>query len=197
MFTGIIETAGTITELVNEGSNLHIWVTSTLSKELRIDQSVAHNGVCLTVVDLGVNTHKVTAVAETLSKTNLSQWKLGDKVNIERCMPANGRFDGHIVQGHVDNTALCTKVEALDGSWLFYFEMDSLKESELVVNKGSICINGVSLTVVAVEGKSFFVTIIPYTYEFTNFNQLKAGMRVNLEYDILGKYIQKQLAARA
>ncbi len=197
MFTGIIETAGTITELINEGSNLHIWVTSTLSNELRIDQSVAHNGVCLTVVDLGVNSHKVTAVAETLSKTNLSQWKLGDKVNIERCMPANGRFDGHIVQGHVDNTALCTKVEELDGSWLFYFEMDSLKESELVVNKGSICINGVSLTVVAVEGKSFYVTIIPYTYEFTNFNQLKAGMRVNLEYDILGKYIQKQLAARA
>jgi riboflavin synthase len=197
VFTGIIETAGTITELINEGSNLHIWVTSTLSNELRIDQSVAHNGVCLTVVDLGVNSHKVTAVAETLSKTNLSQWKLGDKVNIERCMPANGRFDGHIVQGHVDNTALCTKVEELDGSWLFYFEMDSLKESELVVNKGSICINGVSLTVVAVEGKSFYVTIIPYTYEFTNFNQLKAGMRVNLEYDILGKYIQKQLAARA
>lgn len=197
MFTGIIETAGTITELINEGSNLHIWVTSTLSNELRIDQSVAHNGVCLTVIDLGVNSHKVTAVAETLSKTNLSQWKLGNKVNIERCMPANGRFDGHIVQGHVDNTALCTKVEELDGSWLFYFEMDSLKESELVVNKGSICINGVSLTVVAVEGKSFYVTIIPYTYEFTNFNQLKAGMRVNLEYDILGKYIQKQLAARA
>lgn len=197
MFTGIIETAGTITELINEGSNLHIWVTSTLSKELRIDQSVAHNGVCLTVVELGNNTHKVTAVAETLSKTNLSQWKLGDKVNIERCMPANGRFDGHIVQGHVDNTALCTKVDELDGSWLFYFEMDSLKESELVVNKGSICINGVSLTVVAVEGKSFHVTIIPYTYEFTNFNQLKAGMRVNLEYDILGKYIQKQLASRA
>jgi len=158
---------------------------------------VAHNGVCLTVVELGNNTHKVTAVAETLSKTNLSQWKLGDKVNIERCMPANGRFDGHIVQGHVDNTALCTKVDELDGSWLFYFEMDSLKESELVVNKGSICINGVSLTVVAVEGKSFHVTIIPYTYEFTNFNQLKAGMRVNLEYDILGKYIQKQLASRA
>ena len=197
MFTGIIETAGTITELINEGSNLHIWVTSSLSNELRIDQSVAHNGVCLTVVELGNNTHKVTAVAETLSKTNLSQWKLGDKVNIERCMPANGRFDGHIVQGHVDNTALCTKVDELDGSWLFYFEMDSLKESELVVNKGSICINGVSLTVVAVEGKSFHVTIIPYTYEFTNFNQLKAGMRVNLEYDILGKYIQKQLASRA
>ncbi len=197
MFTGIIETAGTITELINEGSNLHIWVTSTLTNELRIDQSVAHNGVCLTVVDLGTNTHKVTAVAETLNKTNLSQWNVGDKVNLERCMPANGRFDGHIVQGHVDNTALCTKVEELDGSWLFYFEMDSLKESELVVNKGSICINGVSLTVVAVEGKSFYVTIIPYTYEFTNFNQLKAGMRVNLEYDILGKYIQKQLAARA
>jgi riboflavin synthase len=197
VFTGIIETAGTITELINEGSNLHIWVTSSLSNELRIDQSVAHNGVCLTVVELGNNTHKVTAVAETLSKTNLSQWKLGDKVNIERCMPANGRFDGHIVQGHVDNTALCTKVDELDGSWLFYFEMDSLKESELVVNKGSICINGVSLTVVAVEGKSFHVTIIPYTYEFTNFNQLKAGMRVNLEYDILGKYIQKQLASRA
>ena len=197
MFTGIIETTGKILQLEKEGSNLNLWVGSNLSKELRIDQSVAHNGVCLTVVELGENSHKVTAVEETLSKTNLGNLEIGSLVNIERCMKSDGRFDGHIVQGHVDDTAKCTQVEKLDGSWFYHFGLNQKSQQELIVDKGSICINGVSLTVVACTENGFSVTIIPYTYEHTTFQSLKVGDLVNLEFDILGKYIQKQLAARA
>jgi len=197
VFTGIIETTGKILQLEKEGSNLNLWVGSNLSKELRIDQSVAHNGVCLTVVELGENSHKVTAVEETLSKTNLGNLEIGSLVNIERCMKSDGRFDGHIVQGHVDDTAKCTQVEKLDGSWFYHFGLNQKSQQELIVDKGSICINGVSLTVVACTENGFSVTIIPYTYEHTTFQSLKVGDLVNLEFDILGKYIQKQLAARA
>ncbi|MCF8254433.1 MAG: riboflavin synthase [Bacteroidia bacterium] len=197
MFTGIIETTGKILLLEKEGTNLNLWVGSNLSKELRVDQSVAHNGVCLTVVELGENSHKVTAVEETLSKTNLGNLEIGSLVNIERCMKSDGRFDGHIVQGHVDDTATCTQVEKLDGSWFYHFGLNQKSQQELIVDKGSICINGVSLTVVACTEIGFSVTIIPYTYEHTTFQSLKVGDFVNLEFDILGKYIQKQLAARA
>jgi riboflavin synthase len=197
VFTGIIETTGKILQLEKEGSNLNLWVDSNLSKELRVDQSIAHNGVCLTVVELGEKSHKVTAVAETLSKTNLGNLEIGSLVNLERCMKSDGRFDGHIVQGHVDDTATCTQVEKLDGSWYYHFGLNQKSQQDLIVDKGSICINGVSLTVVACTEVGFSVTIIPYTYEHTTFQSLKLGDKVNLEFDILGKYIQKQLAARA
>jgi riboflavin synthase len=197
VFTGIIETTGKILQLEKEGSNLNLWIGSNLSKELRVDQSIAHNGVCLTVVELGEKSHKVTAVAETLSKTNLGNLEIGSLVNLERCMKSDGRFDGHIVQGHVDDTATCTQVEKLDGSWYYHFGLNQKSQQDLIVDKGSICINGVSLTVVACTEVGFSVTIIPYTYEHTTFQSLKLGDKVNLEFDILGKYIQKQLAARA
>lgn len=199
MFTGIIENTGLVRAIDAEGTNLTFTIESSLAPELKIDQSVSHNGVCLTVTSVADGHYTVTAVDETLKKTNLGQLTIGDRVNLERCMPANGRFDGHIVQGHVDQTGVCTHVQDLNGSWLFDFQytIDSESEPEnrnITVEKGSICINGVSLTVFNSQHDSFRVTIIPYTFEHTNFCDLKAGDVVNLEFDILGKYIKKMLA---
>ena len=192
MFTGIIETTGLLKELKPEGSNVHLCIESPISDQLKIDQSVSHNGVCLTVTKVDGHTHWVTAVNETLNKSNLGQLKAGDKLNLERCMLANGRFDGHIVQGHVDQTGVCESVKELDGSWLFDFSYDpSLRN--ITVEKGSICINGVSLTCFNSREGAFTVTIIPYTFEHTNFKQLKAGDPVNLEFDIIGKYVARLL----
>jgi len=194
VFTGIIETTGTLINSLTEGSNIHFTFSSPISHELRIDQSVAHNGVCLTVVALGNGTHTVTAIEETLLKTNLGALEIGSTLNLERCMPANGRFDGHIVQGHVDTTATCVAIEDKGGSWEFHFELETLEQGLLLVDKGSICINGVSLTVVKSVDKHFHVAIIPYTYTHTQFASLKVGEKANIEFDIIGKYLQKQMA---
>lgn len=190
MFTGIIEDMGTVTALQREGSNLHITVQSAISHELKIDQSLSHNGVCLTVITLGDGTHTVTAIDETLRKTNIGDLAIGTKVNLERAMPASGRFDGHIVQGHVDTTGLCTLVHENNGSWEYRFSFQP-QDSHLVVEKGSICINGVSLTVVDALDNELSVAIIPYTYEHTGFHQLRVGDKVNLEFDIVGKYLAR------
>lgn len=196
MFTGIIESLGVLKEIEHDGTNLHFTIESAISAELKVDQSLAHDGVCLTVVRREGNRHTVTAIEETLLRSNLGQWKVGTLVNLERAMLVNGRLDGHMVQGHVDTTALCTGIETLDGSWYFEFEYAPGPE-RLLVNKGSVCVNGVSLTVVEPAGDRFKVAIIPYTFEHTNFQQISAGDRVNLEFDILGKYIAKYLAAVA
>ncbi len=188
MFTGIIEQLGTIKAIEKEGENIHFTVQSSFANELKIDQSVAHNGVCLTVVQINDDQHVVTAIHETLEKTNLGEWKVGTKVNLERCMQMNGRLDGHIVQGHVDSTAVCTAIEDQNGSWKYTFEYTT---NQVTVEKGSITVNGVSLTVVDSKDKSFSVCIIPYTYEHTNFHQLKVGDKINLEFDIIGKYVAK------
>lgn len=193
MFTGIVEATAEVVEIIAQDTNLTFRLRAAIAPELKIDQSVSHNGVCLTVTDIVADTYTVTAVDETLKKTNLSGWKVGTKVNVERCMPANGRFDGHIVQGHVDQTGICTHVAEVGGSWLYDFAYDATV-GNITVEKGSICINGVSLTVFNSQADSFRVTIIPYTYEHTNFHQLQAGDVVNLEFDIVGKYIQKMLA---
>ena len=190
MFTGIIESIGEVKKKVAEGTNVHLTVESILAGELRVDQSISHNGVCLTVTKLYDNAFEVTAVEETLKKSNLGQVKIGDKLNLERCMAADGRFDGHIVQGHVDQTAICTGISDQQGSWIFDFEFDP-KNENIVVEKGSVCVNGVSLTCFNVTEKSFSVAIIPYTYEHTNFHQLQAGDQVNLEFDVIGKYVKK------
>jgi riboflavin synthase len=190
MFTGIIETLATLIDRKVSETNIDFYFESAITTELKVDQSVAHNGVCLTVVELKNNSYKVTAVNETLLKTNLKHLKIGDKVNLERCMPANGRFDGHIVQGHVDDTAICSKIEDKNGSWDFFFNFNP-NYKNLLVNKGSVCINGVSLTVVEAHEDWFHVTIIPYTYEHTVFHQFKVGDEVNIEFDIIGKYINK------
>jgi len=190
MFTGIIETLGKIAELKHEQGNLHITVESDISAELKIDQSVAHNGVCLTVVAVNDNQHTVTAIAETLNKANIGHLKPGDLVNLERCMQMNARLDGHIVQGHVDQTATCTTYKELDGSWEYTFTYDTTI-GNVTVEKGSICINGISLTVVNSEANSFSVAIIPYTYEHTNLQQVREGSVVNLEFDIIGKYVAR------
>lgn len=194
MFTGIIEESATLIGLNLENTNITFTFKSKISNELKIDQSLAHNGVCLTVIDKNdnENTYKVTAIDETLKKTNLGSLEIGDKVNIERCMPAHGRFDGHIVQGHVDQTAICTSIIDQNGSWLISFEYDE-NLGNITVEKGSICVNGVSLTVVNSKNNGFSVAIIPYTWEYTNFHQLVSGKIVNLEFDILGKYMQKIL----
>jgi riboflavin synthase len=192
MFTGIIETSGRVADLKHEGGNLHITVTSSISSELKIDQSVAHNGVCLTVVALQDGTHTVTAIEETLNKTNIGHLKTGDLINLERCMQMNGRLDGHIVQGHVDQTAVCIAYKELDGSWEYTFEYD-LSRGNVTVEKGSVCINGISLTVVNSQANSFSVAIIPYTYEHTNLQQVREGSVVNLEFDIIGKYVARLL----
>jgi riboflavin synthase len=186
MFTGIIEILGKLVKTEKEGDNIHFTFTSPFTNELKIDQSVAHNGICLTVVAIDNDSYTVTAIAETLNKTNLGRLTIGDDVNLERCMPANGRFDGHIVQGHVDTTGVCKEVIVTDGSWEFVFEHDG---SQSTVQKGSITVNGVSLTVVQSEEKLFSVCIIPYTYEHTNFKNINVGDKVNLEFDIIGKYV--------
>jgi riboflavin synthase len=194
MFTGIVESTGEVLAIDMEGTNRTFTLASPLAREFKIDQSINHNGVCLTVVAVEGDTYKVTAIEETLTKTNLGSLTIESKVNLERCMPANGRFDGHIVQGHVDQTGICTRVEERDGSWLFDFEYDP-STGNLTVEKGSICINGVSLTVFNSKENSFRVAIIPYTYSFTNFHSLKPGDSVNLEFDILGKYIKRILGS--
>ena len=191
MFTGIVESTGKVIKIDREGSNKTFTLTADIANELKIDQSLSHNGVCLTVTEVKDGSYKVTAVDETLRKSNLGLLSEGDLVNLERSMPSNDRFDGHIVQGHVDQTGVCTKVETLEGSWLFDFEYDHGLVRNFTVEKGSICINGVSLTVFNCTKSSFRVTIIPYTFEHTNFGDFKAGTVVNLEFDILGKYIQK------
>lgn len=193
MFTGIIEQLGTITQIANEGTNKHFTVQAPFTAELKIDQSVAHNGVCLTVVNITGNQYTVTAIDETLQKTNLNKLLVGDVVNLERCMPANGRFDGHIVQGHVDGTATCISVTDEQGSWVFTFKLAQPDHARYVVNKGSICINGISLTLVNCVDDTFSVAIIPYTFEHTNLHSVKPGTTVNIEYDIVGKYIAKML----
>src|SRR5690554_3824334 len=193
MFTGIIEELGEIKQIEHEGSNIHFTLSCAFTKELKVDQSLAHNGVCLTVVQIDGENYTVTAIDETLKKTDLSEWKVGRKVNLERCMPANGRFDGHIVQGHVDTIATCESITEKDGSWEFRFSYTS---DDITVEKGSITVNGASLTVVDSKDKSFAVHIIPYTYDHTVFHQMKVGDKVNLEFDIIGKYIAKIMKQR-
>ena len=190
MFTGIIEQIAEVVKVENEGSNLNITLKSNITKELKIDQSVAHNGVCLTVVDIDGDKYMVTAIKETLDKSNLGLLKVGSKVNMERCMKLGDRLDGHMVQGHVDQTAKGTEIKEEKGSYVFTFKH---KESDnMTVGKGSVCVNGVSLTVVNSKDTSFSVAIIPYTFEHTNFHTFEVGTVVNIEYDILGKYISKQ-----
>ncbi len=193
MFTGIIETLAKVEKIEKEGTNVHFTFSSSITSELKIDQSVAHNGVCLTVVSISGNNYTVTAIDETLKRTNLGELKVGDVVNIERCMPANGRFDGHIVQGHVDTTATCAKITDINGSWEFIFKHEKSSKN-ITVEKGSITINGVSLTVVDSRDTTFSVHIIPYTFEHTNFKTLKVGDKINLEFDIVGKYVAKLMA---
>ena len=195
MFTGIIETLGKVNDLKKEGENLHITITSDITSKLKIDQSVAHNGVCLTVVAIENNEYTVTAIQETLDKTNLGDLKVNDKVNLERAMVLGARLDGHLVQGHVDQTASCLSVEEKDGSWIFTFKYDSYLNN-VTIEKGSITIDGTSLTVVDSKKDSFSVAIIPYTYKHTRFNSYKTGTVVNLEFDVIGKYVARLLEKR-
>ncbi|WP_282042112.1 riboflavin synthase [Winogradskyella flava] len=190
MFTGIIEDLGTIEKLDLDGGNLHITISGSISPELKIDQSVAHNGVCLTVIDIKNNSYTVTAIQETLNKTNLGQLSIGDYVNIERAMKLGDRLDGHIVQGHVDQTAKCIAINEDKGSWLFSFQYDK-NPNNITIEKGSITVNGVSLTVVNSKLSEFSVAIIPYTYNHTTFKNLKVGDAVNLEFDVIGKYVKR------
>ena len=190
MFTGIIETLGTLTQKVKENDNLHLTVSSSITNELKIDQSVAHNGICLTVVAINNDEYTVTAIKETIDKTNIGDWQVGDQLNIERAMKLGDRLDGHIVQGHFYQTATCTAIEEANGSWYFTFEYDPSLEN-ITIEKGSITINGTSLTVVNSKLNSFSVAIIPYTYENTNFHNFKVGTKVNLEFDVVGKYVKR------
>lgn len=192
MFSGIIEETGELTAIHKEQSNLHLTVKTAFTNELKIDQSIAHNGVCLTVVGIQNDTYTVTAIAETLLKTNLGELHVGDIVNLERCLKVGDRLDGHIVQGHVDQTAICSSVTETNGSWTFTFEYDASKNN-VTVEKGSVCVNGVSLTVVNSKDHSFSVCIIPYTFDHTNFKTIQQGSIVNIEFDILGKYISRLL----
>ena len=192
MFTGIIETLGIVKNIVKDGDNFHITIESNFTSELKIDQSVAHNGVCLTTVAINGNDYTVTAIKETLDKSNFKHLKIGDKINLERAMVLGARLDGHIVQGHVDQTAICINVKEEDGSWVFDFEYDS-SLSNITIEKGSITVNGTSLTVVNSKDNSFSVAIIPYTYDFTNFHTFEKGTVVNLEFDVIGKYVAKLL----
>ena len=189
MFTGIIEEIAEVVALKKEGKNIHFSLKSNISSELKVDQSLAHNGVCLTVIEIQDNIYTVTAVNETLQKTNLCFWQVGSKVNIERSIKLGGRIDGHIVQGHVDQTAVCTSIEEDKGSYVFTFKYQN--SNNITVSKGSICINGVSLTIVSSKENSFSVAIIPYTFANTNFHEVKLDSVVNIEFDIIGKYIQK------
>lgn len=190
MFTGIIETLGTIEEIRSDNDNLHVTVRTTLAQELKIDQSISHNGICLTVVSIQDNQYTVTAIRETIEKTNLGNWKKGDVVNLERAMKLGDRLDGHIVQGHVDQTGTCIAVTEANGSWYYTFEYDS-KLNNLTIEKGSITVNGVSLTVVNSKKDAFSVAIIPYTHEHTNFNSFVIGTKINLEFDVIGKYVSR------
>ena len=195
MFTGIIENLSEIKEINKEGDNLSISLISKITNELKIDQSLSHNGVCLTVVDINDNIYKVTAIKETILKSSIKDWKIGDIINIERAMKLGDRLDGHMVQGHVDQTAICTKISEENGSWYFYFEYQ--RSSNLTIEKGSISINGVSLTIVESMNNGFSVAIIPYTYDNTNFKNIKVGDLVNIEFDMIGKYIHKIIKAQS
>ena len=194
MFTGIVETIGEIKSIVSEGTNQHFEIGSTITQELQIDQSVSHNGVCLTVTRLSGDSYWVTAIHETLMRSNLGSLEKGARINLERCMKADGRFDGHIVQGHVDTVAEVLAIADVEGSWVFEFGFE--QASELLVDKGSITVNGVSLTCFETHDHGFKVAIIPYTYNHTNFHTLRVGSKVNLEFDILGKYVQRMLDKR-
>ncbi len=190
MFTGIIETLGSIQEIRKEKDNVHITVASAITETLKIDQSVAHNGICLTVVAITEKNYTVTAIKETIEKTNLSEWKVGDLLNLERAMKLGDRLDGHIVQGHVDQIGICKSIKQANGSWYFTFEYDE-KLNNITIEKGSITVNGVSLTVVNSMKNKFSVAIIPYTYEHTNFKNFQIGTKINLEFDVIGKYVSK------
>ncbi len=190
MFTGIIETLGSVEEIRKDNDNVHITVASTITESLKIDQSVAHNGVCLTVVALTGTHYTVTAIKETIDKTNLSDWKKGDLLNLERAMKLGDRLDGHIVQGHVDQIGICKSIKEANGSWYFTFEYDE-KLNNITIEKGSITVNGVSLTVVNSLKNEFSVAIIPYTYKHTNFKDFKIGTKINLEFDVIGKYVSR------
>jgi riboflavin synthase len=195
MFTGIIETLGIIKDLKKDNNNLNITVFSSITHELKIDQSVAHNGVCLTVIAINNGEYTVTAIKETIEKTNLADWKVGDLLNLERAMKLGDRLDGHIVQGHVDQTGICKSIEEANGSWYFTFEYDS-NFNNITIEKGSITINGVSLTVVNSKEKEFSVAIIPYTFEHTNFKNIQIGTTINLEFDVVGKYVARLYSLR-
>ena len=195
MFTGIIETLGIVKEIQKIDDNFHITISSSITQELKIDQSIAHNGVCLTVIDIQDNLYTVTAIRETIEKTNLSDWKLGDLINLERAMKLGDRLDGHIVQGHVDQIGICKSIQDANGSWYYTFEYDETLNN-ITIEKGSITSNGVSLTVVNSMKNEFSVAIIPYTYENTNFKSLKIGAKVNLEFDVVGKYVTKLYSNR-
>ncbi len=190
MFTGIIESVGVVTDIIETGTNKTFWISSSVSTELKVDQSVSHSGVCLTVEEVNGNRHRVTAIRETLEKSNLNTWSVDTKVNIERCLQFNGRLDGHMVQGHVDTTGICTAVEEQNGSWQYKFQFPE-NFATLLVEKGSISLNGISLTVFNVGVKTFNVAIIPYTYEHTNMQDIQTGSSVNLEFDIIGKYVMR------
>lgn len=193
MFTGIIETTGQIQSVANQGSGKVFWLSSTVTPELRVDQSVSHNGACLTVEEINNTEYRVTAIQETLDKTNLGTWKVGDTINLERCMQLNGRLDGHLVQGHVDTTGICQSVTNKDGSWEYRISFPD-HFAHLIIEKGSICLNGISLTAFNVTQNEFTVAIIPYTYEHTNIKYVQAADIVNLEFDVIGKYIQRKLS---
>lgn len=190
MFTGIIETLGIVQEVKKEQDNIHVTIDSPLANELKIDQSVAHNGICLTVVAIDGHHYTVTAIGETIKKTNISNWKVGDIVNLERAMKLGDRLDGHIVQGHIDQIGTCVSVQETNGSWFYTFEYDSALQN-ITIEKGSITVNGVSLTVVDSGRNNFSVAIIPYTHEHTNFNSFVVGTKVNLEFDVIGKYVSR------
>lgn len=193
MFTGIIETLGVITDIRKENDNLHITVNAGIASELKIDQSVSHNGICLTVVSVGPESYTVTAIRETVDKTSIADWKIGDKVNLERGLKFGDRLDGHIVQGHVDQTAICISINESGGSWYFTFKHETTS-GNVTIEKGSITVNGVSLTVVNSGDDEFSVAIIPYTYENTGFKEILVGSIVNLEFDVIGKYVSRLLA---
>ncbi len=195
MFTGIIENTGTISEIIITGTNKTFWIKSALSSELKVDQSVSHNGVCLTVEAIKENTYQVTAILETLQKTNLNHWILGTEINLERCMLMNGRLDGHIVQGHVDCTATCISITEKDGSWEYQFNFDK-QFAHFIIEKGSVSINGISLTCFEVTNDTFKVAIIPYTYQHTNIKQLQLESLVNIEFDLIGKYVSRMAQLR-
>ena len=190
MFTGIIETLGIIKNMETQQDNMNVTVSSSLTHELKIDQSLAHNGICLTIIDINDKEYTVTAISETIAKTNLSEWRIGDEINLERAMKLGDRLDGHIVQGHVDQKGNCTSFEETNGSWYFTFEYDP-SLNNITIEKGSITVNGVSLTVVNSNENEFSVAIIPYTFEHTNFKNIKVGTIVNLEFDVVGKYITR------
>ena len=195
MFTGIIETLGIIKDLKKDNNNLNITVFSSITHELKIDQSVAHNGVCLTVIAINNGEYTVTAIKETIEKTNLADWRVGDLLNLERAMKLGDRLDGHIVQGHVDQTGICKSIEEANGSWYFTFEYDS-NLNNITIEKGSITVNGVSLTIVNSKEKEFSVAIIPYTFEHTNFKNVQIGTTINLEFDVVGKYVARLYSLR-